>query len=455
MEAAVRLGYTSAACTDVPCQWNQCFTKNVKASEVSRIKFYKQSAKEKIMCSKTKPKPHDEPPSEMEQMAFVSGLSSLQQNIVGLSSYKDFSQPFVGLGPTPKRLHLPNSLRQLYHASNTSLGDEDFANLCNRTEQNLRISNEEALYVEEVTRTQSLSTTWYNMRLGRITASVAGEVMHHNQSKHPSSLIRKICVPQEKLLKVPAIEWGRKHEEDALNLYCLIHHNENKDHTKPPTGNIYMAAGATSYHTEGTVSKCGLVIDEKRPFLGASPDGIVDCSCCGRGVIEIKCPYKFRELSLQSALTDDSFSLREDYSLKCTHKYYAQVQLQMLVCDVQYADFMIWTPIDCVISRVNRDTSFVSDMLQKLESFWQMCILPELLTRRLELTKVVHVHPKQTPGVQQTFCICGATNDTDSDMVGCDMCNQWFHIACLKLKRLPKSKTWYCKQCRQTMKQEM
>ena len=39
-----------------------------------------------------------------------------------------------------------------------------------------------------------------------------------------------------------------------------------------------------------TVFEAGLFIDPYRPFLGASPDGIVNCKCCGKGVIEIKCP---------------------------------------------------------------------------------------------------------------------------------------------------------------------
>lgn len=454
LEAAVRLGYTSSACTDIPCIWNQCFTKNVKPSEISKIKFYKQSAKEKILSSKKKSKPSHEPPSEMEQMRLLSGLASLHQNAVGLSTYKEYCQPFVGLGPTPKKQQLPQSLRQLYQASNACLSIEDFNNLCDTTVSNLKVSKEQAMYVEEVTRTQSLSTTWHDMRLGRITASVAGEVLHHTKNKPPSSLIKKICVPQEKSLQVPAIDWGRKHEEDALYLYSFIHHQGNSNLTTTPKGNIYIAAGAKSNHTNGSVSKCGLLIDDKRPFLGATPDGIVDCSCCGRGVIEIKCPYKYRDSGLQSAITDSSFSLCKDYSLNCQHKYYAQVQLQMHVYDVQYADFMIWTTTDCVISRVNRDGVFICEMLQKLESFWQECILPELLTRRLELKEALLPElPKQPLGPKQTFCICGTSNDTDSDMVGCDNCNEWFHIACLKLKRLPRSKTWYCKTCRHTMKQ--
>lgn len=35
----------------------------------------------------------------------------------------------------------------------------------------------------------------------------------------------------------------------------------------------------------------GLGVNPKYPFLGASPDGYVTCSCHGKSLIEVKCPY--------------------------------------------------------------------------------------------------------------------------------------------------------------------
>ena len=40
-----------------------------------------------------------------------------------------------------------------------------------------------------------------------------------------------------------------------------------------------------------SIGDSGLVLNPKWPHLGASPDGIVQCECCGRGMIEIKCPF--------------------------------------------------------------------------------------------------------------------------------------------------------------------
>ena len=38
-----------------------------------------------------------------------------------------------------------------------------------------------------------------------------------------------------------------------------------------------------------------LTVHPDYPHLGASPDGLISCSCCGDGLVEIKCPYKHRD----------------------------------------------------------------------------------------------------------------------------------------------------------------
>ena len=46
------------------------------------------------------------------------------------------------------------------------------------------------------------------------------------------------------------------------------------------------------------------------------------------------------------------------------------------------------------------------------------------------------------------FCYCGGP---EGDMVACDSksCKYiWFHIKCLRLKSLPKTKSWFCPDCK-------
>ena len=48
-------------------------------------------------------------------------------------------------------------------------------------------------------------------------------------------------------------------------------------------------------HDSFSCRDSGLMISSSHPFLAATPDGIVDCTCCGMGILEIKCPYCIRQ----------------------------------------------------------------------------------------------------------------------------------------------------------------
>ena len=73
--------------------------------------------------------------------------------------------------------------------------------------------------------------------------------------------------------------WGRAHEKEALTDYTLKH---------------------STSHLDVVISEAGLCLHPEHPHLAASPDGFISCSCCGNGVIEIKCPFKFRGQSVAS-----------------------------------------------------------------------------------------------------------------------------------------------------------
>lgn len=54
------------------------------------------------------------------------------------------------------------------------------------------------------------------------------------------------------------------------------------------------------------VQTCGLFIDSKRHWLAASPDGIVTDTKTGeRLCLEVKCPYKHRDRTVEEACRED------------------------------------------------------------------------------------------------------------------------------------------------------
>ena len=48
-------------------------------------------------------------------------------------------------------------------------------------------------------------------------------------------------------------------------------------------------------HVNHSVDLSGVILNPDFPYLGASPDGIVNCSCCGVGCLEIKCSSRYRD----------------------------------------------------------------------------------------------------------------------------------------------------------------
>ncbi len=52
-------------------------------------------------------------------------------------------------------------------------------------------------------------------------------------------------------------------------------------------------------HQQSNVLGCGLFLNKDNPLFRSTPDGIVSCKCCGKGLLEIKCPHseKYRFLS--------------------------------------------------------------------------------------------------------------------------------------------------------------
>lgn len=93
------------------------------------------------------------------------------------------------------------------------------------------------------------------------------------------------------------------------------------------------------------VIEAGFWLDKQYPFIVASPDGTINCKSCEFGVLEVKCPYKYKQCESQyTILNDTAGCLDESGQLKKNLPYYSQDQTQMMVCEATYADFVLWTP---------------------------------------------------------------------------------------------------------------
>lgn len=146
------------------------------------------------------------------------------------------------------------------------------------------------------------------------------------------------------LSKVPQIQWGNTNESVARDAYIL---------------------SESPKHDSFSCTPSGLHINPQWPHLGASPDGLISCKCkcCGEGLIEIKCPYKYKDIN-PSNVIDKAFCLQPNQSgdmhLSTTHNYYYQVQGQLAVCTRDYCDFICWTEKGMHIERIEFNEYFLS-----------------------------------------------------------------------------------------------
>ena len=127
-------------------------------------------------------------------------------------------------------------------------------------------------HLEETTRRQADSPAWFTARQNRLTASTFGEVLNRKSD------------PNEKMLM-------RLFRPTTIHAASLTYGKRNEGKTKAK----YM-----SQYPDSHIHDCGFVVNNEFPFLGATPDGKV-CHNGKVGLVEIKCPYSARDLTVQEA----------------------------------------------------------------------------------------------------------------------------------------------------------
>ena len=160
-------------------------------------------------------------------------------------------------------------------------------------------------------------------------------------------------------------------------------------------------------HEDFSVSECGLFVYPQKPFLGASPGGIVYCKCCGSGVCEIKCPYRFRDVDPEAAAGVKDFCLLKNRTiirLDRNYAYYFQVQAQIFICGLDYCDFVVSTTKGIYIERILPDAQFWVSTIQSAEAFVKVGVFPELAAHWYSRPTVAEVITTNTSACEIYLC---------------------------------------------------
>ena len=197
-----------------------------------------------------------------------------------------------------------------------------------------KVSKEGAEMIEKHTRLQRECMEWHNQRRGRLTASVFHDVFRHKQG-NTVLLVSRLLKPND-LTTLPGVLLMKARQETF----------------------IYTQKMAST-HTNFECHTSGLVVNPSYSFLGASPDGVMLCGCCGEGIVEIKCPCSIKDHDPNTCRGKPKFFLMQR-GLCTTHTniIHMQVQGQLTICDKQFCDFIVWTTNGLFIQRICRDRRF-------------------------------------------------------------------------------------------------
>lgn len=216
------------------------------------------------------------------------------------------------------------------------------------------IPNPEQLEIS--TKMQASSSTWYQARQDRLTASNFGQVLYRKSAPNEKFLQRLFTSKQ---IYAESLNYGKRNEGNAKSRYLA----------KFPDRHIH---------------DCGFVVNNEFPFLGATPDGKL-CDNGQIGIIEIKCPYSARDLTVSDACSQiHDFFMQQDQngiiSLKENHPHYAQVQGQLMITGCPFCDFVVFCPNenDLFVQRIFPDLNFMEKMLIILSNFFEEYAHPYL-----------------------------------------------------------------------------
>ena len=227
--------------------------------------------------------------------------------------------------------------------------------------------------IEATTVGQAQNAEWHKQRKGRITASNFYRVFTkvktlksaHKDSFSSSvgakklidSLLGTVKIPEN----LPALKYGREMEAKAKEEHQKLFEKQHQD---------------TTYR------ECGIFIHKKKQYLGASPDLLIECSCCGKGVLEIKCPLSVaNERPLPSNLSylcDND----EKVTLKRNHQYFAQIQGQMAIAERHWCHFFVYTQKGHHLETIKFDASYWVRVEDNLSWFHANYLAPALSPRK-------------------------------------------------------------------------
>lgn len=287
---------------------------------------------------------------------------------------------------------------------------------------------------------------WHSLRKDRLTTSNFYSIhtkvvsLKTNQDKDYTSILSKVLGYTSPNPQIKALKHGRECEPYAKKQY---------------------ETETSRFHHNFKTRECGLYINKHYVYLGASPDLLVTCSCCGDGLVEIKCPIvaKCKHCTHFCYCSPPSCLERSDdgtYSLKMKHSYYCQIMGQLAITNSVYCDFFIYTCNGTFRQRISYNEEYYANIIESLKFFYRAFVADELYSRKLQnFLSDVSVQQDVPMDLQSTyFCPVCYNIIKESDQIkmfqdqsiSCDKCENWFHFKCVGItkQKAKQFQQWIC-----------
>jgi len=96
-------------------------------------------------------------------------------------------------------------------------------------------------------------------------------------------------------------------------------------------------------------------------------------------LIEVKCPYKWRNATVLEACKYCYVDENNEIKLKTNNRYYTQIQEQLAVCNFEKCELVLYTKKDLQIIEIYFDKPFWESLLSKLQNFYITSVVPAIL----------------------------------------------------------------------------
>lgn len=214
-------------------------------------------------------------------------------------------------------------------------------------------------------------------------------------------------------------------------------------------------------HAGLTITRTGVYLSITHPFLAASPDGIVHCECHGTSVLEVKCPFNYRNYTIFAATQVKTFPLQfhaltKQYYLCKSHEYYYQVQLQMYVTGYHSCYFVVYTSVDLIFVQVAYDSLLIEQSIPLVHKYFIHVIMPEALAGYHYLKSAFVPTAEVLPQNSFLPCFCQTNEPIIVTTVVCANVNcmrKIFHLKCIHDKPnspLRVTCLWKCDICKKS-----